>query len=478
MKKLVSLLLAGAIGTAGLIGLTACGDNEANIDKEVEEGQKLTSAQLLEKAKEESGDFVAYGNTSRITTAMTNFIASDYGKALGLSSSNASAQKKTDSEIYSLLEAEEKSANKSKNASMVLIQDSATLEQYRTQTTMLTNYIPNGMENYVDSKNRVPFAHQFINKLFMYNTAGETNLKFTNVWQLTDVKYKNNIFFKNPRDEQVNMNFLIMLTSEEWSNKLKTAYVAQFGAEATDVGQSKDYENYGYKWIAEFISNCNFTISSDTTIAQKLSTTENTGKMGLFVLSKLRDSSVYGDNLAVSAWDKKNETEYQKIDPFAGFMYSIYAQLATNGSRPYTAMLFINYLMTEEGFTPWKSLGGYSSSSQIPVYEGSITKPVEQDGKIVYTDNNKKEMYEDGKVGDKKKYTYFDGSGSKVEGDKITVDGKEVDFKASVKTEKVSTVKDSPLSFWQDNLVVEDGEYILSVKAKALDWINKKLPSK
>lgn len=64
-------------------------------------------------------------------------------------------------------------------------------------------------------------------------------------------------------------------------------------------------------------------------------------------------------------------------------------------------MLFINYLMTAEGFAPWASLGGYSSNSSIPVTEG-----------------------------------------------------------------------DSELSFWRDNLVFEDGKYIISVKTKVEDYIN------
>ena len=94
------------------------------------------------------------------------------------------------------------------------------------------------------------------------------------------------------------------------------------------------------------------------------------GKLGLFVLSKLRDKSVTTDNLTVAAWDKLNG-EFVTIEPFAGFMYSIYAQLATAGPRPYTAMLFINYLMTQEGFAPWgESVGGYSANPGVPVFEG------------------------------------------------------------------------------------------------------------
>lgn len=409
MKKLVALLLTAAISITCCASLAACGTNNdaADIDAIVEAGQQMTTEELVEKAKAESGQFIAYGNTSRIVDAMDGFIAK-YGTTLGLSSSNAAASKKDDSAIYTLLTTESINKDTSKNASMVLIQDSAQLAQYREKTNILTNYIPNGMEDKVDEDNLVPFAHQFINKLFIYNNVGDSTAKFTNVWQLTESSYSGKIYFKSPKSEQVNMNFLIMLTNDTWSAKLESAYKSyNNNTAATDVGSGKTYANYGYKWIAEFLKNCNFSINSDTTIAESLSAETNAGNMGLFVLSKLRSSSVVQSNLSVSCWDKDSDGNFVTINPFAGFMYSIYAQLATNGPRPYTAMLFINYLMTEDGFTPWNTIGGYSSNNDIA--------PTDAD--------------------------------------------------------------DQPLSFYQQNLVFEDGSYIKSVKTEMEDWINKLIAS-
>lgn len=510
-KKLISLVLALALVVSSVLVLVACNTTLPSVSDEViAAAEKMDMDALLEEAKKETGDFIAYGNTSRITTAMTNFIASDYGKALNLTSSNAVAVKKSDSEIYELLRNESQSKSASGNASMVLIQDSASLDLERgAKDPLVKNYVSEQFKDKVDSKNRLPLAHQFINKLFMYNVSDKENTaQFSNVWELTKSEYKGQIFFKSPKDEQVNMNFLIMLTSDEWSGKLEAAYKKlNNNTAATDVGEGKTYANYGYKWIAEFLANCNFSISSDTTIASTLSKTENKGKMGLFVLSKLRDASVYGDNLAVSAWDEDAEHNLVKIDPFAGFMYSIYAQLAAKGPRPYTAMLFINYLMTAEGFEPWESLGGYSANKEVPVYSGSLTKPVEIKGgdydalkdsakdNYIYLDNNKKEMILtnketvkiDGKDVSIKTYTYLNedktlGTTTITDKDRTTgkatqikVDGKDKDLSVKNKTVKLTTVEDKPLSFWTENLVVEDGEYVLSVKADVQDWINTQL---
>lgn len=365
MKKLLAFLLTAVMLISVLAACSGTkGDGSGDLDEKITEAQGMTTEELLEKAKEETGDFIAYGNTSRIVTAMSNFVAK-YGEDLGLTEENAVASKQSDSEIYTLLNNEAQASNQAKNASFVLIQDSATLAQYRENTDLLANYIPNGMDAYMDENDLVPLAHQYINKLFIWNNTGDSAPAFDNVWALTEDAYAGKIYFKSPTDEQVNMNFLIMLTGDEWSGKLKDSYIAYFGAEAEDVGDGKTYQNYGYKWIAEFLGNVDFTYTSDTKMAAGLSEAGNSGKLGLFVLSKLRDSSVTSENLTVAAW------EGDGVQPFAGFMYSLYAQICTHGSRPYTAMLFTNYLMTQEGFEPWsESIGGYSANSQVPVFEG------------------------------------------------------------------------------------------------------------
>ena len=374
MKK--HLLTTTLVGFAA-IALTACGGKTEESAKNIEEmaaaARTMSDEELLAKAKTESGKFLAYGNTSRIADAMKGFVAK-YSTELGLSETTAVGSKLSDSQIYSSLTTEYTSRDNSNGASFVLVQDSATLANYRSQTTMLTNYISDRFAGNVDEGDLVPLAHQFINKLFIWNnTKGEAAPKFKNVWELTEEKFKGKIFFKSPESEQVNLNFLITLTSPTWVSKMEASYKEYF---KRDFVKTEELKNASYGWIKAFL--------------------ENADKVGLFVLSKLRDKSVTSENLQVGAWTTEG------ITPFAGFMYSIYAQLASKGPRPSTAMLFTNYLMTEEGFAPWKTaVGGYSSNKSIKEFEG-----------------------------------------------------------------------DKPLSFYKQNLVVEDGAYVNTVKTTMTDWIN------
>lgn len=348
MKKLLALIMALCMALSAIPAL-------ADVAETVADGEILTHDQLVEKALAEEGTFIVYGNTSRIATA-----AEAFGELYGL---KVESNNLKDAEIYTKLESEINGS--AKGADMVMIQDGASLT-YAMEDGWVVNYVPAEVKDSLAEDDLCPLVHQYINKLFIYNNLGENVPAIHNVWELTAPEMKGNIIFKNPQNETVNMNFLTMLTNDYWSGKLAEAYKAWKGEEI-DLGS---YENAGYKWIAEFLSNCTFG-SSDTTIAEEVSQETAAGKIGLFVLSKLRSSSVLTDNLTVAQYDA-SENGYT-VEPFSGFMYPMYAMVSAGATRPYTAMLFIEYLMSAEGFQPWgKNIGAYSPNASIAVNEGDL----------------------------------------------------------------------------------------------------------
>jgi len=348
MKKILALSLALAMLLCAFPAL-------ADVAGDVEAGQALTHDELVEKAKAESGAFVVYGNTSRISTAAEEFAAL-YG--IPCESNNLK-----DQEIYTKLRNE----NGNAAADMVMIQDGAQLTD-AIDEGLVINFVPAAVKDALDEGDLQPaLVHQYINKLFIYNNLGENVPAIKNVWELTAPEMKGNVIFKNPESEKVNMNFLVMCTKPEWADKLAEAYKAWKG-EDIDLGS---YQNAGYKWVAEFLDNVTFG-KSDTSIAEEVSQETAAGKIGLFVLSKLRSSSVLTDNLTVAQYDAS--ANGYAVEPFAGFMYPMYTMVNTKATRPYTAMLFIEYLMTQEGFQPWgKSIGAYSPNPAITVNEGDLT---------------------------------------------------------------------------------------------------------
>ena len=348
MKKLFALILALAL-------VLGCVSALADVAADVEAGQAMTHDQLVEKALAETGTFVVYGNTSRIATAAEAFAA--------LYNIPCEPNNLKDQEIYTKLRNE----NGNAAADMVMIQDGAQLTD-AIDEGLVINFVPAEIKGKIDEADQQPaLVHQYINKLFIYNNLGDSVPAIKNVWELTAPEMKGNVIFKNPESEKVNMNFLVMLTKPEWADKLAAAY-QEWAGKDIELGE---YQNAGYKWVAEFLDNVTFG-KSDTTIAEEVSQETAAGKIGLFVLSKLRSSSVLTDNLTVAQYDASANA--YALNPFAGFMYPMYTMVNTKATRPYTAMLFIEYLMTEDGFQPWgKSIGAYSPNPESKVNDGDLT---------------------------------------------------------------------------------------------------------
>ena len=364
MKKILFLALILTLGM-----LLCAFPAFADISADVEAGQTMTHEELVEKAMAESGAFVVYGNTSRIATAAEDFAAL-YG--IPVESNNLK-----DQEIYTKLRSE----NGSGAADMVMIQDGAQLADAIDEGLVL-NFVPASVGAVLEEADQQPaLVHQYINKLFIYNNQGDAVPAIRNVWELTAPEMKGNVIFKNPETEKVNMNFLIMCTEPAWAEKLAEAYKDWKGTDI-DLGS---FENAGYKWVAEFLDNVTFG-KSDTSIAEEVSQKTAAGKIGLFVLSKLRSSSVLTENLTVAQYDAS--ANGYSVEPFSGFMYPMYTMVNTKASRPYTAMLFIEYLMSEEGFVPWgKNIGAYSPNPSFKVNDGDLSIDVWK-AKLVMEDAN------------------------------------------------------------------------------------------
>ena len=146
------------------------------------------------------------------------------------------------------------------SADMVLLQDGNKLQTSMLNPGYLYNYTPKDYKEVLAKDDLEPTGAVYLNKVFMYNNtdfngsnadtakAGQLKNYLTNVWQLagksTDAKHISGVSFKPGSTENINMNFLIMLTSEEWCTKLASAYKSFYGK---DYVAEKEYKNIGYK---------------------------------------------------------------------------------------------------------------------------------------------------------------------------------------------------------------------------------------
>ena len=352
MKRILSLVLALAL----LLGVCAIANAET-VDEALAAAAKMTNEELYEKAKAEmaaGAQMNFYSTTSFAEKAAANFM-NDYPELAG----KVVYAEIDDKETYTILTNTIGSGVKD-SADMALTQNGPDLKTYLLDEGLTLTYFPEMFKDVVSEVEQEPAVVTYVNSLFIYHN-GEGSINFTNVWELTEEQWKDRIFFKDPTNETVNINFLIMLTSEKWNARLEEAYEARYG-KAWEAGK---FESAALEWIDGFLANVNYTYTSASKMAAGIASGAP-GNMGLFVFSKLRK---------VDEADRGNLTVVQfenEVEGFSGFMYPIYATVCKDTECPYTCALFINYLLSEQGFAgpkSWNSSQGYYSPNK------TIAKP-------------------------------------------------------------------------------------------------------
>jgi iron(III) transport system substrate-binding protein len=306
-------------------------------------GGQASKDELIKAAKAE-GKVVVYSITSRIANAAKDFEATYGIKVEASNLKDGELIEKVTKEVGGGIQ----------GADFVICQDSGRVFGQLIKTGYLVNYVPDSMKSVIPAAYQNPLVFQYINKVFIFNDEKTQDPVIKNVWELTEPKWKGKVQFKDPKMEGVNANFLTMLTSPEWSARLDKAYQDLYGKKL-----KLSTPNAGYEWIKMFFQNGLVLGNSDTTISENIGIKgQPATTMGLFVFSKKRFDAT--KNLTL-----KPMTE---VVPFTGFMYPAFLQLTRNAKNVNAAKLFIEYLLTKEGFAPWaKDVGSYSSNPTIPI---------------------------------------------------------------------------------------------------------------
>lgn len=386
MKKAVSLLVT----LATLLTMTACGkkaekstakstDEKSHVEEVIAKASKMSENELEAAAKSEleaSGG--AKFNADSLTSGIKKGLAS-FEKKYPWIKGNVTYNSKKGSEYQPKLVAAQQANNYI--ADFVMIQDGSFLKNAMIDTGFLLSYTPTGDGFEFAEGDKNPQVGVIFNKVFMFfnKKVGADQLK--NVWQMTGVDGKelkglHNVSFQSPLGEDINMNFLVMLTSPRAVEKLTSAYKNYFGKEYNPADDKTKYENIGYKFVAEFIKNVGFWHSSDTKEIKGLSNYEEDGRIVFAGLNKLKDFEYnkdkykdsdlyYTKTVTASGWN-------QEVEGFDGFVYNMWMLIPKTAKLPYTSCLFIRYMLSDEGFKAGFNgrLGYYSANKKLPTFPG------------------------------------------------------------------------------------------------------------
>ncbi|MCR4876742.1 MAG: substrate-binding domain-containing protein [Clostridiales bacterium] len=373
MKRILSLLLVLAMALS-FAGAASAED----VKDALAAAGAMTNEELYEKAK---GEIAAGAQLNFYsTTSFAEKAASNFEEAYPELAGKIIYAEIDDGETYTKLTNQIGSGVKD-SPDMALVQNGPDLKVNLLDDGLAYNYFPAALKDVVPAAYQDPTVVTFINSLMIYNNRGGA-VDLTNVWQLTEPAWNGKVFFKDPTNETVNLNFLIMLTSPEWTEKLAKAYEDWYGK----PWEKGEFETASYQWIDGFLKNVNYTFTSASKIATGIASGAP-GNLGIFVFSKLRKVDD-NDRPNLSVLQFQND-----VDCFSGFMYNVYATVCSDTDCPYTCALFINWLLSEEGFggnKSWNSSQGYySPNTTIGKPEDLEDEPYTYwDGKLVFEDLN------------------------------------------------------------------------------------------
>lgn len=332
MKK--RFLFIPTLVAVALLG--ACGSKVTGVAKVINDNKKLTVAELVEKAKEETGNFTVYSTSSKTDKNVKAF-AEKYALK-----GTFSAVKQSESEFYTAID--KLIAAGSADIDAVVTQNGASLANELLDGSLL-NYIPAGVEK--------SDTYAFMYYLKSFAISKLSTEQFTNVWDLVDTATE--VQFKKS-NEPINQLFMGELTTDKWSKILGDAYTAKYGEgklkEALNAGS---YKNAGWMFMDKFLKRV-VNVSSEGDCAKNCAN----AKVPFVGFSP------------VSKYSLGEEGNYNKVNfldsmnGFRGYAYKFYYQISKTTDRPFTAMLYANYLATADGISSWTSEGNgiYSASDE------------------------------------------------------------------------------------------------------------------
>ena len=395
MKTNKILFCLSVLTLSATAGLSACskqqdgGKELSRVQKVVAEAEKMSREELFKKAAEEIGSqtFHWYATSSRGGKVKKEFVA-ELNKvrpegAAEITDSQIDYQTTVDGKIYTFLNAEIESGKPV--TSGALLQDG-----YQLQTKGIekgyVNYVPKewaekaGVNKERDAS---PFSLQFQFKTWMYNNH-DGNMSIDNVWDFA--KEGLTIDTMDPTNENVNMDWLIQLTSDENCALLKEAFndpTNDSGLKAEDLEKYASYggeRKYAFTFIERFIKNAVFYADDGKALDAFKAARGHAGRIVYSKIQNLKETlATTKKDVVIAALGKehsdgKNPTLAMK--GFGGFMYKHYLMLMPESPLPWTTCAFINFLSTTEvGYSKWAGdVGDY------PTYGEEINQDRSKNG--------------------------------------------------------------------------------------------------
>ena len=196
----------------------------------------------------------------------------------------------------------------------------------------------------------------------------------TNIWQVTEEKYRAKFFMEDPISDVSTM--AKMATFVQNADEMAQAYLALYGREwTTDELVATDasgmvVENAGYLWLKKLAYNGAIAFDDGDMVD------------AAFAGLELPEGQEPGFGYTgYSSWEATLDGELNMapcfgMEPIMGIFKTSFLAIANNAPHPNAAKLFIRFILSEAGFDPWNEIGSYPAAQGIPVNEDNM--PLEE----------------------------------------------------------------------------------------------------
>ena len=234
---------------------------------------------------------------------------------------------------------------------VICTDNSGDFKERLVDTSAVVPFLPKDIASHMkkgDAEGTVSFVNEA--EILFYSTMIYDECPISNIWELTDVKYRGRIYMPNPLRSF--STYALCTSFFSHSDELQKA-LSEYGHPEIVIPEGSNAAEVFWKMAA---SNIIFTNSSDEVI-EALGNGE--ADFGFAVSSKLRFRDLGYEIEAVYS-----------LNPFSGCRTSYSVMLARNSRNINTAKLFIRWLLGEadgngEGYKPFNTIGTWSVRDDV-----------------------------------------------------------------------------------------------------------------
>jgi len=307
--------------------------------------------QALIRDAQAEGTVVVYHPSSRVTVAGANF-EKKYGiKVRGTKMGDPEQAERVIREVDS----------GRVQVDVIHHEDGPFLEARLIPRGYVVSWVPPDMTAVIPQRYHSPLVDKVQPRIFTYNfeTYGNT-CPVSNVWELTDPKWKGKVILRDPALTPANLAFFATIVSQP--QLLDKAHRDLYGkpVELTEapVGRVK---NAGWEFLKRLFRNDIVVMRSDEDIGDAVGAAgQRAAPIGMVTLTKLRDNKAKNLKLGTC----------KTLQPFIGYALPEYVAIVKNAPHPNAARLWVHFSLTTEGISPWTvdDVGGFSANPRVPTH--------------------------------------------------------------------------------------------------------------